>query len=810
MAARAGSLVAAVLAHSGRLDKEHLGARGEVCTMINKKYSEFLPSMQSAEDLVAQVEGLADSIDLLKAGIENEVQRDLNVAVAEFTELKQQLERDTLVLSVLKKLQEFDTAIKECSSALQEKQYVTAAQQLEQARSSLRSLESRRGFELKILKALGTELTVQTQNMIYHLGEEWQKLIVWKLPPSKGSSSLEALVLSELHLHTLPPQDEDAAVPPVAAVLQALAVLGELHSKLKDFGQLLLQYILKPLISHPSLEPVLEEQPDVFILRFRSQELALDESSPMEVFDKIKLVFEVLHKHLLKYLIVNQHYVQGEWREGFELMEGLAQEAAVFRSVSPPWDADVPLEQPGEGRKEGRVTLAELLGELIWEELSDCLIHNCLVNSIPTNSSKLEQYKEVIESTEEFEKALKKMEFLKEDTTALLKYACNVDSHFANKKCQDVIMAARSLMTSEIHNTVKISPDSSVALPELPDPGSGDQVEVARVCRLLPSGTGSVGSESRLSPFTLCLPSCRISCSVQQLVQLAYHTLLEATASTDLCCVQLFDCVRNIFQLFCEVVPTYHRENLQKLPQLAAIHHNNCMYIGHHLLTLGHQFRYRSTSVLSSGAATFVDLVPAFRRLGMECFLAQMRVQKGEILERLSSARNFSNMDDEENYCAANKAIKQVLHQLRRLGMVWQDVLPVNVYCKAMGALLNTALAEIVTRIAALEDISAEDADRLYSLCRIMVEEGPQVFTPLLDKDKNKKYQEEVPVYVQKWMTFKELMIILQANLQEIVDQWADGKGPLAEEFSAAEVKSLIRALFQNTERRAAALAKIK
>lgn len=37
-----------------------------------------------------------------------------------------------------------------------------------------------------------------------------------------------------------------------------------------------------------------------------------------------------------------------------------------------------------------------------------------------------------------------------------------------------------------------------------------------------------------------------------------------------------------------------------------------------------------------------------------------MRVQKGEILERLSSARNFSNMDDEENYSAANKAIRQV------------------------------------------------------------------------------------------------------------------------------------------------------
>uniref|UniRef100_A0A8C5TI38 Centromere/kinetochore protein zw10 homolog n=1 Tax=Malurus cyaneus samueli TaxID=2593467 RepID=A0A8C5TI38_9PASS len=737
---------------------------------MTNKYSEFLPSMQSAEDLVAQVEGLSSNIDLLKADIENEVQRDLNVSVAEFTKLKQQLERDTLVLSILKKLQEFDTSFEKCSTALLEKKYVTAAQQLEQAQKRLSSLESRRGFELKILKALGRELMVQTQNVIYHLGQEWQKLIVWKLPPSKESSSLEAVLLSELHLHTVPPQEEDTAVPSIAAVLQALAVLGELHFKLKGFGQLLLQYILKPLISFPSLEPVTEEQPDVFILRFKFQELALDKSSPMEVFDKIRLVFEVLHKHLL----------------------------------------NVPVEQPGEGRKDGTVTLAELLGELLWEELSDCLIQNCLVNSIPTDSSKLEQYKEVIESTAEFEKALKKMQFLKEDTTALLKYACNVNSHFANKKCRDVIMAARRLMTSEIHNTVKITPDSSVTPPELADPGTGDHPKIHSPCSLLPSETVNLGGERRLHQFTLCLPPCRISSSVQQLVELAYHTLREASSSSDLRCVQLFNCVRNVFQLFYEVVPTYHKENLQKLPQLAAIHHNNCMYIAQHLLTLGHQFRERSPSVLCNEAATFVDLVPGFRKLGVECFLAQMRVQKGEILERLSSARNFSNMDDGENYHAANKAIKQVLHQLKRLGMVWQDVLPVTVYCKAMGTLLNTALAEIVTRIAGLEDISAEDAERLYSLCRIVLEEAPRVFTPLLEEAENKRYQEEVPVYVRKWMTFKKLMIILQANLQEIVDQWADGKGTLAEEFSAAEVKSLIRALFQNTERRAAALAKIK
>lgn len=69
------------------------------------------------------------------------------------------------------------------------------------------------------------------------------------------------------------------------------------------------------------------------------------------------------------------------------------------------------------------------------------------------------------------------------------------------------------------------------------------------------------------------------------------------------------------------------------------------------------------------------------------------------------------------------------------------------------------------------QDISTEDGDRLYSLCRTITEEGPQVFTPLPEESKNKRYQEVVPVYVQKWMTFKELMIVLQASLQEIVDR---------------------------------------
>ena len=61
----------------------------------------------------------------------------------------------------------------------------------------------------------------------------------------------------------------------------------------------------------------------------------------------------------------------------------------------------------------------------------------------------------VIKETEEFEKSLKEMEFLQGDSTDLLKYARDVNCHFASKKCKDVIVAARKLMTSKMHNTVK-------------------------------------------------------------------------------------------------------------------------------------------------------------------------------------------------------------------------------------------------------------------------------------------------------------------------------------------------------------------
>jgi centromere/kinetochore protein ZW10 len=64
--------------------------------------------------------------------------------------------------------------------------------------------------------------------------------------------------------------------------------------------------------------------------------------------------------------------------------------------------------------------------------------------------------------------------------------------------------------------------------------------------------------------------------------------------------------------------------------------------------------------------------------------------------------------------------------------------------------------------------------------------------------------------FVKSWSRFRELILVLNASLKEIEERWSGGKGPLAQDFTVEEMKQLIRALFQNTERRAAVLARIK
>lgn len=69
--------------------------------------------------------------------------------------------------------------------------------------------------------------------------------------------------------------------------------------------------------------------------------------------------------------------------------------------------------------------------------------------------------------------------------------------------------------------------------------------------------------------------------------------------------------------------------------------------------------------------------------------------------------------------------------------------------------------------------------------------------------------EDAIPGICPNWERLKELIFVLGASQNDIVNRWDSGKGPLAKQLSVSEMKQLIRAIFKNTERRANTLTKI-
>ncbi|XP_046676951.1 centromere/kinetochore protein zw10 homolog [Homalodisca vitripennis] len=417
------------------------------------------------------------------------------------------------------------------------------------------------------------------------------------------------------------------------------------------------------------------------------------------------------------------------------------------------------------------------LNKQISAEFISYLIKNCLSLTVPKKRDELEAYKVLVEDITAFEVFLKDIGFISEDDKSIAEYSTNVEELFAIKTCEAYLAAARNIMKKDIHDIKQVGPVSS-NVPE----------ELETTIHL-----------TEVSPHTFQFPSCQISKSTDELLDLVNEILREIPKNTDMCVVKLFYTARNVFIMYCDVVPEFHERLLNTIPQQSAILHNNAMYLAHHLMFLGPKYQPSFPPVLQSHTTTFVDLVETLRSLAVSVFSKQLLMQKKHIIDILRDSGLVTLSDSPKFPEDIEKAIRQCLRQLALLQTVWQHVLPDNNYCKALGLLCNAFVEEIVQKVLSAEDIPADTAAQLVEVFSLIQQKAPLVFPE----------PQEIHRHVKKWAKFTELQLVLGAGLREVDDRWADGKGPLAQEFTADQVRHLVRALFQISDRRAILLAKI-
>ncbi|GLV33144.1 Zeste-white 10 [Carabus blaptoides fortunei] len=412
------------------------------------------------------------------------------------------------------------------------------------------------------------------------------------------------------------------------------------------------------------------------------------------------------------------------------------------------------------------LVLLGYVGKKISEQFCELLIKNCLADTVPSTPNGLDKYNnEVVVAIESLQNFLLECAFLTEENQSILEYANNVDVLFANKTCQVYLEKATIILKKDLHDMLEVGSDTC-----------NDAVQKS------------------LNIF----PKCCISRSTCEYLDLLRRILDQASTSSDMCASRLVYTVAQIIGLYGSTVPEYHKKLLETIPQQVALFHNNCMYLANELLTLNKYYR-DETSNRAVSDESFTSQVQLLRTTGANYFLKFMRSQIKQIEDILkeSTLSKLGQSDDLDSDC--EKYIRQCLRQLELLKTVWQKVLSYEMYNKAIGELLNSFVDNLITLVIAVEDISADNCAMLVSVYGVVKTRAPKLFTE----------PNEINLYTKHWYKFNELILILNSSLADINDRWADGKGPLAVEFKPEEVKGLIRALFQNTDRRAAVLARI-
>jgi hypothetical protein len=80
---------------------------------------------------------------------------------------------------------------------------------------------------------------------------------------------------------------------------------------------------------------------------------------------------------------------------------------------------------------------------------------------------------------------------------------------------------------------------------------------------------------------------------------------------------------RDIFEMYRAVVPVHHGDKLENVPTLGMLFHNDCMYMAHVLLTLGHTQRAKLPEDVRP-LVSFVDMVIPLRKLAEHYYFIQM------------------------------------------------------------------------------------------------------------------------------------------------------------------------------------------
>jgi len=356
------------------------------------------------------------------------------------------------------------------------------------------------------------------------------------------------------------------------------------------------------------------------------------------------------------------------------------------------------------------------------------------------------------------------LEIFDEGANPLSDHVNNMSLLLMNQQCHDYSTASIAIMKKDLH----------------------DMVEVG-----VSHGDGPlVGDE---------FPRSYVSKSVLELLELMEKLFRQAMKEPDALAACLICTAQSIFYQYGNIVVGHHEKLLQTIPQQVVLFRNDCMYLAHQLTHYNDIYSKEFSQAALPVPPLFKDQPHHLRTVGGDVFLGYVEDHIKCMEATLDLYQVNSTQLSGQLHVDVDKCLRQCVRQYELLRTVWQKVLPTAVYNKTLGYMVNAFCKKLIDVVVGAQDIPSKNAEHLVDMYKVVLTRGPKLFTD----------PQDVGLYVESWQKLNDLVFVLGATLISIEDRWANGKGPLTLYFSAEEVKNLIKALFQNTDRRAAVLNKI-
>lgn len=292
-------------------------------------------------------------------------------------------------------------------------------------------------------------------------------------------------------------------------------------------------------------------------------------------------------------------------------------------------------------------------------------------------------------------------------------------AYIEGQRSQVLIRGRSILLDTDYHNTVQVG----IEVPELSEPGTLASLD-----------------DDPMKIFAF--HRCSISTTAQRIMDLCRETLDDATNPNviasdlvdDALSPILYRSSRELLDLFRSIVPTLHAREIGSIPRVAAVLHNDCVYLAHESGLLGAEYKVkfrnltldessdhkRKTRLLGE-ICSFLDMVPPFRDLATKAMGSMIEIQKGQLYElvspRVSSFREaLASNESVSEWDDADTALRAALFHLRHLSQSWTHVLARDVYHMSMGNLVDMVLVLFLDPVLKSEAITEAASRFVHSL----------------------------------------------------------------------------------------------